>query len=100
MPRESRSRPDPAEARCTRELHEALKLDPVAFRKATHLVGMQEDGFREPVELRNCTRCGSTLVAPRAKAPQEARGDAEDAKPPARAARPGAVGPARPAGAR
>ena len=54
----SRNLQDP----CTRERHEALKRDPTAFRKATRLVGIQTDGFKVPVELRNCLRCGSTLA--------------------------------------
>jgi hypothetical protein len=51
---------------CTREEHEQLKRNARAFRRATHYVGVQ-GGRRKAVELRNCSKCGSTLTAPRKK---------------------------------
>jgi hypothetical protein len=55
---------------CTREEHEQLKRNARNFRRNTRFVGVQGDGKRH--ELRNCTRCGSTLTAPRKK-PSKAR---------------------------
>jgi hypothetical protein len=51
---------------CSREEHEQLKRDAREFRRLTRYVGVQGQGKKAP-ELRNCTRCGSTLTAPRAK---------------------------------
>ena len=55
---------------CTREEHEQLKRNARAFRRATRYVGVQGEGSQS--ELRNCTRCGSTLTAPGRK-PGKAR---------------------------
>ncbi len=55
---------------CTREEHEQLKRNARAFRRATRYVGVQ--GQDSLTELRNCTRCGSTLTAP-GKKPGKAR---------------------------
>ena len=66
----SKARPDDshadAEPRCTREDHEQMKRDAGAFRRGTRLIGVQGAGKRAP-ELRNCTKCGSTLTAPKRK---------------------------------
>ena len=51
---------------CTREDHEQMKRDAGAFRRGTKLIGVQGVGKRAP-ELRNCTKCGSTLTAPKRK---------------------------------
>ena len=49
---------------CTREDHEQMKRDARAFRRGTRRLAVVGDGKRT-AELRNCTRCGSTLTAPR-----------------------------------
>ena len=60
-----------AHQHCTREEHEQLKRNARNFRRNTRFVGVHgSDGKRR--ELRNCTRCGSTLTAPRKK-PSKAR---------------------------
>lgn len=51
---------------CTREDHEQMKRDARAFRRGTRRLGVQGNGKQAP-ELRNCTRCGSTLTAPARK---------------------------------
>jgi hypothetical protein len=56
----------PAVEPCSREEHEQLKRDAREFRRLTRYVGVQGRGKMAP-ELRNCTRCGSTLTAPRGK---------------------------------
>ena len=66
MPTGVRSRaPDVPARACTSEEHEALKRNSRAFRRATRFLGVQGEGKRH--ELRNCTRCGSTLTAPARK---------------------------------
>jgi len=46
---------------CSRETHEALKIDEVAWQ-ALPYVGMQAIDGEAAAELRNCTRCCSTLA--------------------------------------
>ena len=64
----------PDTARCTRQNHEQMKRDARTFRRGTRFLGVQGTSKRAP-ELRNCTRCGSTLTAPgrKARVPQPAR---------------------------
>ena len=66
--RHDESHADAAEQRCTREDHEQMKRDAGAFRRGTRLIGVQGSGKRG-AELRNCTKCGSTLTAPKRKRP-------------------------------
>ena len=56
-----------ATAPCTREDHEQMKRDERTFRRGTRFLGVQ-GASKRGTELRNCTRCGSTLTAPAKKA--------------------------------
>lgn len=47
-------------SKCTRESHEAAKLDEKAWLSMEY-VGIQESGPEYSLELRNC-KCGSTLA--------------------------------------
>lgn len=44
---------------CTRESHEAAKLDPDSWESMIY-IGIQVTGLEYDLELRNC-KCGSTL---------------------------------------
>jgi hypothetical protein len=63
MPTTDRAAAGQPQPDCTREDHEQMKRDARAFRRGTRKLGVQGNGKQAP-ELRNCTRCGSTLTAP------------------------------------
>jgi hypothetical protein len=57
---------------CTRDEHARIKCDPGAWAALAYL-GVQADGPRHVLEMRNCRACGSTLAKQRRSTGERAR---------------------------